>query len=372
MKNLFAATARNGEGDDWMFVARPESGLAAEAPDVPWLHCTPMPIEGFAHRLKTENLALPRLATEWGADLVFTPMGAGPIRCDQPTVMGWHDPSVGYPESPMWARAGFRFRNVERLRRRYARVAASRALRICTQTKTLADRIADRWKLDRDRFRIVPNGLSVFHTGEDPAPETPVGDPRVILVVGNPKPIKNFEILPHVVAALSETGLDAVEVRATLSDDQPYMEPYLREEKAVGATRIPITKIGLVPHAKLGDLYRRSAVVFLPSLLEAFSATYIEAMHFGVPLVTSDLDFAHDICGDAALYADPLDPAACADALHRALTDPPTRARLREAGFARVKRFPDWSQRFALYRDACRGAVDEAAGLHDNRGGDER
>ncbi len=362
IRNLWTAAGRDGEGDEWMFVARPESGLADAGPDVAWRHCTYFPIQGFGHRLKIENVAVPKLARTWGADLVFTPMGAGPVRCGCPTVMGWHDPSAGYPESPMWARAGFRFRNMERLRRRYARAAASRALRVCTQTASLADRIAKHWQIDRGRFRIIPNGPSSFHQSEEPAPEPPRGDPKIVLVLGNPKPIKNFEVVPRVAAALSATELCDVEVHATLSDDDVFMDRYLRQEVAVGPTRIPIRKIGLIPHAELGRLYRRSAVVFLPSLLETFSATYIEAMHFGVPLVTSDLDFAREICGDAALYADPLDPRACAAAIHTALTDTRLRHALREAGFARVKTFPDWSERFALYREACREAVIEAAG----------
>lgn len=366
VKNLWAAVGRDGEGDEWRFIARPESGLADEGHTVPWRSCTYVPVGGFVERLRVENLRVPELASSWGADLIFTPMGAGPVRSKRPTVIGWHDPSVGYPDSPMWGRTAFRFRATERLRRLYARAAAARALRVCTQTRTMADRVAREWALDRERFRVVSNGLSAFHARENQAPADPPRAPGIVLVLGNPKPNKNFEILPHVVAELSKLpdaeGFQGVEVHATLRDDGPYMEPYLREERAVGPTRIPIKKIGLVPHAELGDLYRRSAVVFLPSLLESFSATYIEAMHFGVPLVTSDLDFARDICGDAALYADPLDPVACARALHTALSDPSTRARLRETGFERVEAFPTWSERFALYREACREAVAESQG----------
>jgi glycosyltransferase involved in cell wall biosynthesis len=40
-------------------------------------------------------------------------------------------------------------------------------------------------------------------------------------------------------------------------------------------------------------------------------------MHFGRPILTSDLDFAHEVCGDAAAYFDPWR----ADAIARALTD---------------------------------------------------
>ena len=48
--------------------------------------------------------------------------------------------------------------------------------------------------------------------------------------------------------------------------------------------------------------------MILPTLLESFSATYIEAMFHGKTILTSDLDFARDVCGEAAFYFDPLNP----------------------------------------------------------------
>jgi glycosyltransferase involved in cell wall biosynthesis len=62
---------------------------------------------------------------------------------------------------------------------------------------------------------------------------------------------------------------------------------------------------GYVRPEKIADLYGSSDVLLLPTLLESFSTTYVEAMHFGVPIVTSDRDFARSVCADAALYVDP-------------------------------------------------------------------
>ena len=93
--------------------------------------------------------------------------------------------------------------------------------------------------------------------------------------------------------------------------------------------------------------------------MESFSASYVEAMHFGVPLVTSRMDYARDICGPAAEYADPFDGRDCARALARVLGDPVRRAALRQAGFERIRRFPDWKERFRLYRQACAASAEE-------------
>ena len=56
--------------------------------------------------------------------------------------------------------------------------------------------------------------------------------------------------------------------------------------------------------------YKKASCVFQPTLAEVFSATYLEAMAMGVPIITSDLDFARDVCGNAAYYFNPDDDRA--------------------------------------------------------------
>jgi glycosyltransferase involved in cell wall biosynthesis len=45
-------------------------------------------------------------------------------------------------------------------------------------------------------------------------------------------------------------------------------------------------------------------------------------MHFGLPILTSDLDFAKEICGDAAIYFDARNPESMRDAILNLLADP--------------------------------------------------
>jgi len=361
VKNLWRAVGEHGREDDWLFVARDESDLSRLDGPVSWRTLERVSVTSFPHRLRVENLRIPQIAKEWGADLIFTPMGAGPLRSPVPTVVGWHDPSPGYPESPMWDRVTPRFKRVERLRRAYSQFAVRKALRVCVQTETMARRLSQAWGLDPARMRIVSNGLSAFHQGQPPAPQERSEDgPRIVLVIGNAKPNKNLEAVPAVAHALAARGVSDVQVHVTQSRGAAYMETFESEVLRLGPSAVPLLLIGEVPHDSLGDTLRRASVVFLPSLLESFSQTYLEAMHYGVPLVTSDIDFAREICGGAALYADPLDPEAGAAQVERALNDQAERARLRAAGFARVPTFPLWEERFRTYRAVLHEALTEA------------
>lgn len=356
----FWRTVREAGGEHtWLAVARPGLGLE-ELARAPWQELRLADADGLARRLWLQNVWVPEMARAFRADVLFCPMGVGPVRTPLPTVIGWHDSTAAYPRSPLWRRAGARYRAVEALRLRYARAAARRASRICVQTRTMARRLSREWGIPEVRFRVIPNGPSAFLGDGAPAPEVPAGGVRRILVVGEPKPAKNLEVVPAVAAVLRDRGVQGVELQVTMpAEKAEFTGPFDREEVRLGPG-LPLRRIGRIRHQELGVRYRESAAVFLPSLAESFSATYVEAMQFGVPLVTSDLDFAREICGDAALYVDPLDAAACAGALIRVLEDRALRRQLREAGFRRVRTLPDWTARFEMYLDVCREALREA------------
>jgi glycosyltransferase involved in cell wall biosynthesis len=93
-----------------------------------------------------------------------------------------------------------------------------------------------------------------------------------------------------------------------------------------------ITSLGVLPLEALGRAYAAASLVFLPTLREASTAVYPEAFHFRRPLVTSDLDFAHELCGDAAAFVPPLDPIATARTITGIAADRAWAERLIDAG----------------------------------------
>jgi glycosyltransferase involved in cell wall biosynthesis len=83
----------------------------------------------------------------------------------------------------------------------------------------------------------------------------------------------------------------------------------------------------------------------LPTLLESFSGSYLEAMHFGTPILTSDRDFAREVCGEAALYFDPDSPSSIRDAILKLKNDPALGEQMVQVGGQRVARqSPTWDQ----------------------------
>jgi len=65
----------------------------------------------------------------------------------------------------------------------------------------------------------------------------------------------------------------------------------------------------------LANLYRHALALVMPSLYEGFGLPLVEAMQWGVPIVTSQASAMSEIAGDAALTVDPLDTNAIREAL---------------------------------------------------------
>jgi len=69
-----------------------------------------------------------------------------------------------------------------------------------------------------------------------------------------------------------------------------------------------VMNLGPVAHESCPSIYNQCDFLFAPTLLETFSASYPEAMKMNLPILTSKYSFAKDVCHNAALYFDPMNP----------------------------------------------------------------
>jgi len=114
-----------------------------------------------------------------------------------------------------------------------------------------------------------------------------------------------------------------------------------------------IMNLGIVKASDCPAIYTQCDAMLLPTFLECFSASYPESMIMGKPILTSDLDFAHDICQDAALFFDPLNPEDIADKIISLMKDKNLYNSLVEKGYMRVKDFPTATERANRYIQIC-------------------
>jgi len=118
---------------------------------------------------------------------------------------------------------------------------------------------------------------------------------------------------------------------------------------------------GYVVGPALDLVYRDAAIFALPSYFEGFPLSVMEAMAYGLPVVTTPIRGCADAlrAGENAVFVPAGDPEALAGALSQLLDDPAARARMGAANAARVG---DFAPRMVLprYLDILRRAVAEA------------
>ena len=104
-------------------------------------------------------------------------------------------------------------------------------------------------------------------------------------------------------------------------------------------SRARLRFLGYVGREDLRRLYAGAQMFLFPSLYEGFGLPALEAMTAGCPVITSNIASLPEVCGDGALYVEPLERDDIRAKIERLLHDPSLRAALGEAGKAQAKRF---------------------------------
>lgn len=155
---------------------------------------------------------------------------------------------------------------------------------------------------------------------------------KYFLAVGSINPTKN---LPALVSAFR--AIATPDVRLVLVGGSNSAVFAVKSLEAAGDPRIITT--GAISDGELSALYRNAHAFVFPSLYEGFGIPPLEAMSLDCPVVAAQTASIPEICGDAALYFDPLNIPAITCALERILTDDALRNTLRQRGASRIDQF---------------------------------
>lgn len=115
---------------------------------------------------------------------------------------------------------------------------------------------------------------------------------------------KNLESIFFVVDRLLKSGYFNFRFILTL-DKVAYQDLKNKiDEDVIYRTSKYIINKGVIPVNELNEIYDSSSMVYLPSMLETYSAVCAESVVKRKILLLNDTYFFRDLCGDAALYVD--------------------------------------------------------------------
>ena len=213
----------------------------------------------------------------------------------------------------------------------------SRVKLVFCQTSTMVSRLRSTYGYD-GRTVVLENVISAFAVngeGDSPPTLTALIKKFKIFYLTRYYPHKGLEMLVETMDRYREELSDTVAV-ITIAPEQHKNAARLLQRIKKRQLEDRIINVGPLAQKDLGVYYQACDCLVMPSRMESFSGTYLESMHFGLPILTSDLDFAREICGGAAIYFDPWDALSIKDAILRVKGDPNLREDLVAKGRKRL------------------------------------
>jgi len=287
------------------------------------------------------NHRVPAICRQCRAEALLCLANFPPRRRAFPTVVFVQNAHLVYRD-PVLSR-GLTLR--ERMINAYGRSILSRTLPRCdviVQTEIIKQRIVSQYQIAPHRVAVIPNGRGFAGADAAARAASRTGRDFTFLCLGRYYGHKNWEVVLDAAELLPAYSRLAFRCVLTISPEEHPGARKLLARIQSRNLRAAVTSIGLVPRDRLAAVLGSSDALLMPTLLESHTRTYSEAMQMGLPILTSDRDFAHHLCKDAALYFDPLDPVDVARSMARILEDAGLRARLVANGRRILREEPTW------------------------------
>ncbi|MGW7468370.1 glycosyltransferase family 4 protein [Streptomyces xantholiticus] len=224
-----------------------------------------------------------------------------------------------------------------RMQKRVARRLPS----VLTVSGSSQQEIVDHLGVRRDRVHVVHVGADTDLFSPDPSVAEVPG--RIVTTSSADVPLKGLVHLVEALAKLRTENPDAhLVVVGKRAEDGPVAQLIERY-----GLKDAVEFVKGITDAELVDLVRSARIACVPSLYEGFSLPAAEAMATGTPLVATTGGAIPEVAGpdgETCLAVPPGDADALAAALRRLLDDADLRARLGDAGRARVLARFTWKQ----------------------------
>ncbi|CAN5335503.1 glycosyltransferase family 1 protein [soil metagenome] len=191
----------------------------------------------------------------------------------------------------------------------------ARRSRIATVSHFSRSELADVLGIDPAKISVVPNAanhIDVIVPDRAVVDRLGLTGRRYLLLVGSFARNKNMRRAIEAFTTVARPEERLVIVGAAVG---------VFADSGMAALPDTVFRAGRVKDDDLVALYMQARALVFPSLYEGFGIPPLEAMRLGVPVIASNIGPVTEVCGDAALYFDPLDVEAMGTAMRAILDD---------------------------------------------------
>jgi glycosyltransferase involved in cell wall biosynthesis len=220
--------------------------------------------------------------------------------------------------------------------------AATKSNAVITPTKYVREQLIRRFGAPSGRVHVTYEAADPLAAKAEPI-DLGQGD-NYIMYVGNAYPFKNLWTLIEAFRGLQRSDLKLVLV----GKKDYFYEELERRARQQGVENVIFA--GFVPDEHLAYLFEHTKLYVFPSLAEGFGLPPLEAMTYGVPVLSSNATCLPEVYGDGAEYFNPEDVPALSQHIGELLDDNKRRRELAKRGQEQLKHY-SWRRMAELTLD---------------------
>ncbi len=222
--------------------------------------------------------------------------------------------------------------------------AVKKAQKIITVSNYTKQELVDYFKIKSDKVVVTYEACDGVESGQLTIPDRSFlkkfGITRpYILYVGNAYPHKNLEALLDVFKKYAEKTKHEFQLVLVGKRDYFYQK-LIKYADNIGLIKsADVVFFGFASEKQLADLYRSARLYVFPSLFEGFGLPPLEAMSYGLPVLSSSSSCLPEILGQASEYFNPKDKQDMLNKISLLMNSEELRADLVKSGYEKIKSY---------------------------------
>tara|TARA_Y100000590_G_C15745825_1_gene1021960 strand:- start:5541 stop:6677 length:1137 start_codon:yes stop_codon:yes gene_type:complete len=300
-------------------------------------------IKGYKSRKKLKELEI-----SYKPDIIYSLSFPSYTKFKTKEIGRYTNPWEIFSAELAWALLPLYEKLIRWLKNQYRLFWAKRAAYFETQTEHAKRAIIKRFKIDEDKVKVSTNVINPIFDND------PLSKDYSLLLKKNTIKLfslsadhrhKNLLLIPDILNIwMNNNSNKNLKFFLTLPlGSKTWKNIYLRSKKLSLSNNI--VNIGPLKLDQCIRWYKNSDFIFLPTVLEVMSATYLESMLMKKVIITSDLQFAREVCGNGAAYFKPNDPEDASLTLEKMINNPKLCNSIISEASEQIKKFPNFDEK---------------------------
>jgi glycosyltransferase involved in cell wall biosynthesis len=253
-------------------------------------------------RMKFKKI-IDKVILNFNPNLIFTVFGPSYIYFKIKHLVGFADPWVTHSN-----KYAFKVLNIyedayRRLLTLYKLFYLRNEKYIWVETILAKNGLIDKLDILPDNIFVIPNSCNPLYYNRKLNHKFDKLNTKIFILTAYYKH-KNLEILFPLIMNLIKNNFTNFQFVLTLPENSSFIKK-IKKNLIINKY---IINIGPLSVQECINNYEDCSIVFLPTLLENISAVYLESILLNKIFVTTNFDFAKDICKDSCLYYEPMNP----------------------------------------------------------------